>query len=158
LPAADEVASAPPKPVETVDPAAETPRGLPVGAVKKASLDPVSRIMVDEESATAAGLKVEHKGKTYFFVSKESKDQFTRQPDLYVDEAEAVTLPPTPAPAAKGPVVAAAVKDPVCGKEVDVKAAVAARLQSDYKGTRYYFSSDDCKKKFDKEPGKYAVK
>jgi Cu+-exporting ATPase len=55
-------------------------------------------------------------------------------------------------------VAAAAVKDPVCGMEVDVNAAFAAGLRSDYKGKTYYFSSDDCKKRFDKEPARYAGK
>jgi membrane fusion protein, copper/silver efflux system len=161
LAAAEEGVSAPPKPVEAVEPTAQTPSKLPLADVKKASMDPVSRIMVDEESAAAAGLKVEHKGKIYFFVSKECKDQFTNQPDLYVGEAEAVAVAPAAAPptTATAPVMApATVIDPVCGKGVAVKAAVAAGFVSDYKGTHYYFCSDDCKKKFDKEPGKYAVK
>ena len=32
-------------------------------------------------------------------------------------------------------------------------AAAAAGRTSEYKGTTYYFCSDDCKQKFDKEPG-----
>ena len=47
-------------------------------------------------------------------------------------------------------------KDPVCGMEVDAKEAAAAKLKSDYKGKTYYFCSDDCKKKFDKEPGRWV--
>jgi RND family efflux transporter MFP subunit len=48
--------------------------------------------------------------------------------------------------------------DPVCGMEVDQKKAAAARRTAEYKGTAYYFCSDDCKQKFDKEPAKYANK
>ena len=67
--------------------------------------------------------------------------------------------PPAASPTVAKPRVAAAVvKDPVCGMEVDVKTAVAAGLKSDYKGKTYYFCSDDCKKKFDKEPAKYGAK
>ena len=128
---------------------------MPLAAVQKASLDPACRIMVDEESAAASGLKLAYKGKTYFFVSKECKELFARQPDLYLDEAQAVTPPSAVAAAANAPAAVAAVKDPVCGMAVEEKAAVAAGLKSDYKGKTYYFCSDDCKKKFDKEPGKY---
>jgi len=45
--------------------------------------------------------------------------------------------------------------DPVCGMEVDQKRATAAGRKSDYKGTTYYFCADDCKKKFDAEPGQW---
>jgi len=45
-------------------------------------------------------------------------------------------------------------KDPVCGMQVDEKTAI----QSEYKGHTYYFCSPSCKRDFDKEPGKYAVK
>ena len=48
--------------------------------------------------------------------------------------------------------------DPVCGMDVEVKVAVAAGRKSDVAGRTYYFCSDDCKKQFDKEPGKYAAK
>jgi RND family efflux transporter MFP subunit len=155
LPGAEQPVTPTPRPVEAVEPTPQTPPGMPPAAEQKASKDPACRIMVDEESAAAAGLKLEYKGKTYFFVSRECKDLFARQPDLYVGEAEAVTPPSAPAPAAKAPVAAGVVTDPVCGMEVDEKAAVAAGLKSDYRGRTYYFCSDDCKKKFDKEPGKY---
>jgi len=47
--------------------------------------------------------------------------------------------------------------DPVCGMEVDQKRAAAAGRKSEYKGTTYYFCADDCKKKFDSAPAKYAA-
>ncbi|MGH2521236.1 MAG: YHS domain-containing protein [Anaerolineales bacterium] len=46
-------------------------------------------------------------------------------------------------------------KDPVCGMEVDEKAAAG---KSEYKGQTYYFCSTGCKKSFDKEPEKYVGK
>jgi len=46
-------------------------------------------------------------------------------------------------------------KDPVCGMEVDEKAAAGT---SEYKGQMYYFCSPGCKKSFDKEPEKYVGK
>ena len=46
-------------------------------------------------------------------------------------------------------------KDPVCGMDVDPKTAGG---KSEYQGQTYYFCSDDCKTKFDKEPTKYSWK
>ena len=46
-------------------------------------------------------------------------------------------------------------KDPVCGMMVEDTSAAAT---SDYKGTRYYFCSQDCKTTFDGHPGDYAGK
>jgi YHS domain-containing protein len=42
--------------------------------------------------------------------------------------------------------------------DVEVKEAVAAGRKSDFAGSAHYFCSDDCKKQFDKEPGKYPAK
>ena len=47
------------------------------------------------------------------------------------------------------------VKDPVCGMEIDPKAAAG---KSEYQGQTYYFCSPDCKKAFDKGPEKYVGK
>ena len=44
-------------------------------------------------------------------------------------------------------------KDPVCGMDIDPKAAAG---KSEYKGQTYYFCSLGCKKAFDKEPQKYV--
>lgn len=46
-------------------------------------------------------------------------------------------------------------KDPVCGMAVDEKKAAAT---ASYEGQTYYFCSPGCKSKFEKEPGKYAVR
>ncbi len=43
--------------------------------------------------------------------------------------------------------------DPVCGMTIEESDAVGA---SDYKGKRYYFCSNDCKKEFDDNPEDYA--
>lgn len=47
------------------------------------------------------------------------------------------------------------VKDPVCGMKID---PAKAKGKADYQGKTYYFCSDDCKTKFEKEPAKYAEK
>ena len=51
--------------------------------------------------------------------------------------------------------MAGTVKDPVCGMEIDPRAAAG---KSDYKGQTYYFCSPGCKATFDKAPEKYASK
>lgn len=43
--------------------------------------------------------------------------------------------------------------DPICGMSVDEK---TAKYVSEFKGKKYYFCAPGCKKKFDKEPEKYA--
>ncbi|MDH7592805.1 MAG: YHS domain-containing protein [Methanomicrobiales archaeon] len=43
--------------------------------------------------------------------------------------------------------------DPICGMTVDEK---TAKFRSEYQGKTYYFCAPGCKKKFDREPEKYA--
>jgi len=45
--------------------------------------------------------------------------------------------------------------DPVCGKEVEASTAAASVIHN---GKTSYFCSQDCKKEFEKDPAKYAVK
>jgi Cu+-exporting ATPase len=60
-----------------------------------------------------------------------------------------------PALAAPGvPQGQSTVKDPVCG--MNVKPA-DAKFNSEYQGKTYYFCSESCKQKFDKEPAKYTT-
>jgi RND family efflux transporter MFP subunit len=47
-------------------------------------------------------------------------------------------------------------KDPVCGEDVSVNKAEKAERKTVYKGTTYYFSSEECKQKFDKNPEEYT--
>lgn len=42
--------------------------------------------------------------------------------------------------------------DPVCGMEVDPDKAAAS---STYEGNTYYFCAQECKQKFDSEPGHF---
>ncbi len=48
-------------------------------------------------------------------------------------------------------------QDPVCGLQVSVKKAAKSGWRSVYKGRTYYFCSDECRAKFDENPGKYAA-
>ncbi|MCL4365162.1 MAG: YHS domain-containing protein [Candidatus Marsarchaeota archaeon] len=43
-------------------------------------------------------------------------------------------------------------KDPVCGME----AGGSSRFRSNYKGKTFFFCSESCKDRFDKEPDSYA--
>lgn len=45
-------------------------------------------------------------------------------------------------------------KDPVCGMEIDEKKASATVT---YKGTTYYFCSQECKTSFQKSPDRYVA-
>ncbi|HCE30957.1 hypothetical protein A2778_05605 [Candidatus Daviesbacteria bacterium RIFCSPHIGHO2_01_FULL_40_24] len=45
------------------------------------------------------------------------------------------------------------VTDPVCRMKVDKN---KAKYSSEHKGEKYYLCSENCKKSFDEEPGKYA--
>jgi multidrug efflux pump subunit AcrA (membrane-fusion protein)/YHS domain-containing protein len=47
-------------------------------------------------------------------------------------------------------------KDPVCGVDVSVNKAEKAGRKSAFRGKTYYFSSEDCKTQFDKNPDLYA--
>jgi RND family efflux transporter MFP subunit len=46
-------------------------------------------------------------------------------------------------------------KDPVCGVDVSINKAQKTGRKSTYQGKTYYFSSDECKEKFDKNPHSY---
>ena len=64
---------------EPIQPPAETEAELEPGT----RADPACGDIVEIEWATAAGLKLEYKGRTYYFASKECKDQFDKDPARY---------------------------------------------------------------------------
>ena len=47
-------------------------------------------------------------------------------------------------------------KDPVCGFDVAIRKANKAGLKASHGGKTYYFDSDECKQKFEKDPGRYV--
>ncbi len=49
-------------------------------------------------------------------------------------------------------------KDPVCGLDVAMRKAEKAGLKASHGGKTYYFHSEECKQKFEKEPERYAIK
>ena len=44
-------------------------------------------------------------------------------------------------------------KDPVCGMQIEERQASAT---AEHKGQTFYFCSQDCKTKFDRDPQRYA--
>ncbi len=53
--------------------------------------------------------------------------------------------------------IATPARDPVCGMDVDQDKAAAAGMVAAHGGRQYYFCSEDCKKKFQSAPQKYAA-
>jgi RND family efflux transporter MFP subunit len=49
-------------------------------------------------------------------------------------------------------------KDPVCGVDVSISKAEKAGRKSNYQGKNYYFTSDECKEQFEKNPTRYIGK
>ena len=49
-------------------------------------------------------------------------------------------------------------KDPVCGLDVSIRKAEKAGLKSAYQGKTYFFSSEECRARFVKNPDRYAEK
>ena len=49
-------------------------------------------------------------------------------------------------------------KDPVCGTDVSINKAEKTGRKRTYKGRTYYFSSDECKEQFEKNPSRYVKK
>jgi Cu(I)/Ag(I) efflux system membrane fusion protein len=47
-------------------------------------------------------------------------------------------------------------KDPVCGMAVDEKRAAAAGRKAEHGGATYYFCADECKRRFEADPARYA--
>lgn len=105
---------------------------------------------VDETQAKAAGLTSLYKGKTYYFCSYSCNKQFDKDPERYLQqEAQGGSG------GSQTPVVAQTAQDPVCGLPVETGPAKQAGRTSEYQGKRYYFDTDGCKQRFDKDPQHY---
>ena len=114
----------------------------------------------DVETTAPNVLKAAHGGKTYYFFNEDCRKAFLAQPDKYLKPAAATAPVAAPDPSwglqlGKAAAPRAEAVDPVCGMDVDAKAAADAGRKSEHKGRTYYFCSDDCKKAFDKEPARY---
>jgi Cu+-exporting ATPase len=131
------------------------------------SVDPVCGMTVDPTRAAGSSM---HRGVTVLFCSLSCKMRFDSNPGTFVatDERQ-------PAASCCGGQVAtpadslhdalngdrmnathqhAAVKDPVCGMDVDPEHAAAS---SEHDGTTYWFCSKGCKQRFDASPPSYLA-
>jgi RND family efflux transporter MFP subunit len=123
-------------------------QGQDAQAVK--TKDPACGHEVDETQAKAAGLTSDYQGKTYYFCSYRCNKQFDQDPERYLhQEAQGGSG------GSQAPVVAKTVQDPVCGLPVATGPAKQADRTSEYQGKMYYFDTDGCKQRFDKDPQHY---
>ncbi len=120
--------------------------------------DPVSGAEVDTTDPDVP--RSVYQGKTFYFLTPECKVEFDKDPAKFVKgpQAAEAASPPAPGKSAAAAFPVAPETDPVCGMDVDPKKALAAGLTSAHKGRTYYFCSADCKKTFDKDPERFAIK
>ena len=112
--------------------------------------DPVCGHEVDETPARAAGLTSDYEGETFYFCSYGCNKQFDKDPGAYLhQEAKGGSG------GSRAPVVAKTASDPVCGLPVATGPAKQAGRTSEYQGKLYYFDTDGCKQRFDKDPQHY---
>jgi RND family efflux transporter MFP subunit len=112
--------------------------------------DPVCGHEMDQTQAQAGGLTSVYKGKTYYFCSFSCNKKFDQDPERYLQpEAQGGTG------GSQAPVVAKTAQDPVCGLPVATGPAQQAGRTSEYQGRLYYFDTDGCKQRFDKDPEHY---
>jgi RND family efflux transporter MFP subunit len=104
--------------------------------------DPVCGAEV--ETTAPDVLKVDHAGRTFYFVTPECRDEFQKDPARYAPASRVTpNAPDTNA------------RDVVCGMDVDARQAASAGLFTEHGGRAYYFCAEDCKAKFLREPRKY---
>ena len=113
--------------------------------------DPVYGLKVDEVKAREAGLTAEYQGKVYYFCSDNSKRRFTKAPQLFSQKSPGSQDP------AEAPIKPAVSIDAVCGTNVREKLSSTPLPKTEYKGTIYYFCSEQCKEAFNKEPERYLT-
>lgn len=93
--------------------------------------------MTDPNSLDYAGVR-------YPFCCGGCDAQFEKEPTKFIKKGEESKTP-----------IGYSMFDPVSGAKLDLKKM--PELSSDYKGTRFYFTSDEDKKAFDAEPKKYGT-
>jgi len=112
--------------------------------------DPVCGHEVDETQAKAAGLTSACDGKTYYFCSYNCNKQFDKDPERAIDQEAQARFSVSQAPVAEK-----TAKDPVCGLPVATESAKQAGRTSEHQEKTYYFDTDGCKQRFDKNPQRY---
>lgn len=120
--------------------------------------DPVCGMNVNVEKAKEQGLTIELNGKTYAFCSLDCKEEFRRQGSHGVDAAAG--SPPSdhaglqqtdqriPSADTGHAGKQQAVKDPICGMNVNPDTARDLDLTLEVDGQTYFFCSEECKEEF----------
>jgi Cu(I)/Ag(I) efflux system membrane fusion protein len=133
-------------------------RAAAAGIYGTAQKDPVCGMDVDEDKAEAAGEASEYGGTKYYFCSESCKREFDKAPGHFLKKPPAqerpATVTMTKREASSGSFVH---KDPICGMDVGEQTAKAAGRISEYHGTKYYFCSNSCKQRFEKDPERYTA-
>jgi RND family efflux transporter MFP subunit len=120
--------------------------------------DPVCDMDVDEGKATTAGKMSDYGGRKYYFCSEGCKQQFDKDPGHFLKKPSPSVKQKTVTPAKRDVVREASVhKDIICGMDVEEHTAEAVGRTSEYHGKKYYFCSDSCKQRFEKDPGRCAA-
>ena len=122
------------------------------------SKDQVCGMDVDESTARDFGLVSEYRKTTYFFDSIQCKQNFEKNPELYVGKGAGTQKKPGAPASGEKTLPPGLAKDPVSGLNVDESKAKAAGLVSEYQGKTYFFFNIFFKDNFDEEPGRYASK
>jgi len=107
--------------------------------------DPVCKMEIEDKDAVATS---SYNGITYYFCSKPCKEDFDKNPEVFIGK-KAVPSLSLKMPMAKG---TDKVTDPVCKMVIDPKIAAGSSV---YKGVTYYFCALHCKEKFDADPEAY---
>lgn len=140
------------KPGEVPKAASSAAAGKGHDATVGKSKDAVCGQEVEEAQAKAAGLTSEYEGKTYYFCSYRCNKQFDKDPARYLKKEARADGGAHKDHQQAAP---ATCKDPVCGLEVTPGKAQAKQLVSEYQGKTYYFDTEGCKQRFDKDPKRY---
>jgi Cu(I)/Ag(I) efflux system membrane fusion protein len=118
--------------------------------------DPVCGMDVDEDKAGAAGKASEYGGTKYFFCSESFKQEFDKDPGHFLKRPPVGRMQAAGTPAEVKALQPSVHKDPICGMDVEEGEAKAAERTSEFRGKKYYFCSDSCKQRFEKDPARYA--
>jgi membrane fusion protein, copper/silver efflux system len=86
-----------------------------------------------------------------FLIDSESRMRAGATPTAGADDRPPASAAAEPVSVAK----AAVARDLVCGMYFKAEAARAAGLMVEYRGTPYYFCSEECKSRFQKDPERY---
>ena len=111
-------------------------------AALSSDVKPLACAVMPDNVVNAKAAGIEYAGVKYTFCCGMCPPSFSKNPQKYIKSAVDDNL-----------VIGTSLFDPISGERVDLKKAT---LSSDFKGTRFFFTSDEEKASFDKEPAKFA--